>query len=113
VSNPVELRTDRPVPHCVVLSVSGEIDLVTVASLDVAIAEHVAAAPHLVLDLSEVSFFGSVGLASLIRARALADERDTRLSLVLGARVRRTMELTRTDEVFTVHPSVEEALRNG
>ena len=84
VPDPVQLRTERPVPNCVVLSVLGEIDLVTVPGLDAAIAEHVAAAPCLVLDLSGVTFFGSLGLAALIRAMTLAEERGTRLLLVAG-----------------------------
>ena len=110
MSDPVQLRTERPVPNCVVLSVVGEVDLVTVPGLDAAIAEHVAAAPCLVLDLSGVTFFGSLGLAALMRAMTLADERDTRLLLVAGWRVLRTMELTRTAELFTVYESVKEAL---
>lgn len=109
----VQLRTDRPAPNCVVLSVLGEIDLVTVPGLEAAIAEHVAAAPRLVLDLSGVTFFGSLGLAALMRGMTLAEERGTRLLLVIGIRVRRTMELTKTTEFFTVHDSVEEALRSG
>lgn len=109
--DPVQLRTDRPAPNCVVLSVLGEIDLVTVPALETAIAEHVAAAPSLVLDLSGVTFFGSLGLAALMRGMTLAEERGTRLMLVVGVRVRRTMELTRTEELFIVHNSVEEALK--
>lgn len=109
----VQLRTDRPAPNCVVLSVLGEIDLVTVPGLEAAIAEHVAAAPCLVLDLSGVTFFGSLGLAALMRGMTLAEERGTRLLLVIGIRVRRTMELTKTTEFFTVHDSVEEALRSS
>jgi anti-anti-sigma factor len=112
VSNPVQLRTDRPAPNCVVLSVLGEIDLVTVPSLEAAIAEHVAAAPCLVIDLSAVTFFGSLGLSALMRATTLAEDRGTRLLLVTGDRVRRTMEVTKTTELFTVHESVDAALRS-
>jgi anti-sigma B factor antagonist len=113
VLDPVQLRTDRPAPNCVVLSVVGEIDLVTVPGLETAIAEHVAATPCLILDLSGVTFFGSIGLAALMRGMNLADDRGTRLLLVIGPRVRRTMELTRTLDLFTVHNSVEEALQSG
>jgi anti-sigma B factor antagonist len=111
VTDPVQLRTTRPVPDRVVLSVLGEIDLVTVPGLEAAIAEHVAAAPCLVLDLSGVSFFGSLGVAALMRATTLAEERGTRLLVVVADRVRRTMEVTRTDDLFTVYGSVEEALQ--
>jgi len=112
VSYPVQLRTDRPAPNCVVLSVLGEIDLVTVPGLESAIAEHVAAAPRLVIDLSEVTFFGSLGLSALIRATTLAGDRGTHLLLVTGERVRRTMEVTKTTELFSMYNSVEEALRS-
>ena len=112
MSNPVQLRTDRPAPNCVVLSVLGEIDLVTVPNLEAAIAEHVPAAPCLVIDLSEVTFFGSLGLSALMRAVTLAEDRGTRLLLVTGERVRRTMEVTQTAELFTVYDSVDEALRS-
>ena len=112
MSYPVQLRTERPAPNCVVLSVLGEIDLVTVPGLESAIAEHVAAAPCLVIDLSEVTFFGSLGLSALMRATTLAADRGTLLLLVTGERVRRTMEVTRTAEMFTVYDSVEEALRS-
>jgi anti-sigma B factor antagonist len=112
VSTPVQLRTSRPTPNCVVLAVVGEIDLVTVPGLEAAILEHVAAAPCLVLDLSGVTFFGSLGLAAIIRATTLAEERGTRLMLVAAARVRRTMELTQTEDLFTMLDSVEDALRS-
>jgi anti-sigma B factor antagonist len=112
VSNPVELRTDRPAPNCVVLSVLGEIDLFTVPNLEAAIAEHVAAVPYLVVDLSEVTFFGSLGLSALMRATTMAGDRGTRLLLVTGERVRRTMDVTQTAELFAVHDSVEDALRS-
>lgn len=110
VSNPVELRTDRPAPNCVVLSVLGEIDLVTVPGLESAIAEHVAAAPCLVIDLSGVTFFGSIGIAAIMRAMTQAEGRGTRLRIVAGARVLRTLEVTKTAEFFTLHDSVDQAL---
>ncbi len=110
VSNPVQLRTERPTPNCVVLSVLGEIDLVTVPGLEAAIAEHVAAAPCLVIDLSSVTFFGSIGLAAIMRAMTLAGDRGTKLRLVAGPRVLRTMAVTKTTELFTVHDTVQDAL---
>lgn len=110
MSNPVQLRTDRPAPNCVVLTVLGEIDLLTVPGLEKAIAEHVAAAPCLVIDLSGVTFFGSVGVAAIVRAMTLAEDRGTRLRLVAGARVLRTLEVTRTTDLFDFHDSVDAAL---
>ncbi len=111
--DPVQLRTDRPAPDCVVLSVDGEVDLVTAPTLETAITEHLAAAPCLVIDLSAVTFFGSLGLATLISGMNQADDRGTRLLLVAGPRVRRTMELTKTAELFTVYDSVDDALASS
>jgi anti-anti-sigma factor len=99
------------VPGCVVLSVLGEIDLVTAPDLAEGIAEQLSGTPRLVVDLSGVSFFGSLGLATLIHAVELAEERDVQLTLVPGPLVRRTMDLTRTAEYFTVFETVTEALQ--
>jgi anti-anti-sigma factor len=111
VSNPVQLRTARPAPDCVVLSVAGEVDLATAPDLESAIAHELAAKPsRLVLDLSAVSFFGSLGLATLIRAASSADERGVRLALVAGRPVRRTMELTQTEQLFAMYVTVAEAV---
>jgi anti-sigma B factor antagonist len=112
VSDPVQLRTARPAPGVVVLSVVGEIDIVTAPDLEDAIAHEVAATPaHLVIDLSGVTFFGSLGLATLIRTvDALEEHRAVRLTLVVGRHARRTMELTKTVDLFVLHDSVEAAL---
>lgn len=110
MSEPVQLHTARPAPDCVVLSVLGEIDLVTAPDLETAVIEHLDGTACLVLDLSGVSFFGSLGLATLIRASSLAEARGVRLALVPGKLVTRTMDLTKTAEVFSLYGSVDEAI---
>jgi anti-sigma B factor antagonist len=111
VSDPVQLRTARPAPDCVVLSVSGEIDLATAPELESAIASELASRPaRLVLDLTGVTFFGSLGLATLVRAAATADDHRAHLAVVAGRVVRRTMELTRTDRMFTMYVTVADAV---
>ena len=68
MSDPVQVRIARPAPDVVVLAVFGEIDIVTAPDLDAAVARALAApVRHLVVDLSGVTFFGSLGLATLIR----------------------------------------------
>jgi anti-anti-sigma factor len=49
-----------------VLHVVGELDTLTAPLLAVRLAEQQAAVPKLVVDLSEVSFLGSAGLAALV-----------------------------------------------
>lgn len=111
MSDPVQLRTARPAPDCVVLSVTGEVDLVTAPDLEAAIARELTGAPaRLVLDLSAVTFFGSLGLAALIGGMQLAAERAVRLVLVTNPLVLRTMELTTTDDLFERYTTLEDAV---
>lgn len=111
MSDPVQLRTTRPAPGCVVLYVAGELDLVTAPDLEAELVRQLADAPaQLVLELSGVAFFGSLGLAAIIRARELAAERGVRLAVVLNRLVRRTMELTGTLELFAVYESLDAAV---
>jgi anti-anti-sigma factor len=92
-----------------VLAVSGEVDHATVsefrAEIDRCLKE---APPVLVLDLSGVSFFGSVGLAALLRAQ---DSATTVVKVVASNRaVRRPIEATALNQVLSVFPSVDEAV---
>ncbi len=111
MSDPVQVRIARPAPDVVVLAVFGEIDIVTAPDLDAAVARALAApVRHLVVDLSGVTFFGSLGLATLIRTADVVERHALRLSLVAGRLALRTMELTKTVDLFTLRDSVEAAL---
>jgi anti-sigma B factor antagonist len=112
VSEHVRLRIARPAPDCVVLTVLGEIDLVSAPELAAALEDYLDGTPCVVVDLTDVTFFGSLGLATLVRLTALAEAAGVRLALVPGPLVKRTMELTRTEEMFTVYDSVADARRH-
>ena len=56
------------------LLVSGELDIAETARLDEEIALAAKAAPEVVVDLSEVTFCDSSGLAVLLRARRRHDQ---------------------------------------
>jgi anti-sigma B factor antagonist len=59
-----------------VLRVAGEVDLLTAPELKAEIEQALGAEPRvLVVDLSEVGFLGSSGLAVLVQAQELAGER--------------------------------------
>lgn len=94
------------------LAVAGEIDTLTAPRLEAALAELLATTdPTLVVDLSDVVFLASSGLAVLIQAahRATAGERTLRLVVQTRA-VRRPLEITGTDQLFSVHESRDDAL---
>lgn len=99
--------------RCVV-AVAGEIDLAT--------AGHVADmgifslgecdVEELVIDLSAVSFLDSTGLGALVTVRNAAFAADK--SLVLSRpseRVRRTLEISALDTVFTIESAMPDSAR--
>lgn len=105
------LRITRP-QGAVVLSVGGDLDLLTAPSLDGEITKLLTDNPSaLVLDLSGVPFFGSSALAVLIRAADAAENRGVRLLVVAANRaVLRPLEVTKTVQLFAIHDSVHSAL---
>ena len=79
-----------------VLELAGELDLDGTSELDRALHAAMASdAERIVLDLEQLRFIGSSGLACLVRAQQLSNEDGNRLR-VRGAegQVRRLLELT-------------------
>jgi anti-sigma B factor antagonist len=98
--------TDATVVHVV-----GEIDTLTAPVLRAQLDEHIPTVPLLVLDLSDVTFLGSAGLAVLVAAKDAADARGHTLRLVCGSRiVIRALEATGLLTLFDVADGVSEAL---
>jgi anti-sigma B factor antagonist len=94
-----------------VLHVVGELDTLTAPLLGARLAEQQSAVPKLVIDLSEVSFLGSAGLAALVEAKDAADRHGGQLLVVPGSRIaRRALEATGLLSLFTVADDVPEAL---
>jgi anti-sigma B factor antagonist len=94
-----------------VISISGEIDMATVPQLREALEEALRQSPPcLVLDLTDLDFCDSSGLALLVAVRRrLAPE----ASLLLAAAkpiVARVFQVTGLTEVFPFFPTVAEAV---
>lgn len=105
------VRVTRPSPEVAVLSVRGEVDSLTMPQLEVGVTELLAlpSAGH-VIDLSQVSFLASGGLAVLIRAAQLTEELGHRLRLVVTTRaVRRPLQLTGSDQLFDLFENLDTA----
>jgi anti-sigma B factor antagonist len=101
----------RDVDGTTVVAVSGAVDAVTAPALrshiDTALAGDLRA---LVIDLTNVDFLGSVGLEVLVATRATAAD-DIPIAVVAdGPITRRPIELTRVDEFFALHSTLEAAL---
>jgi anti-sigma B factor antagonist len=99
----------------VIVRVGGEIDLATHMDLRTVLLEACEAAEPpspVVLDLSEVDFLASVGLAELLRCHHWANRRCTPLRVVASQRrVLRPIQITGLDRTLDIYPSVEAALR--
>ncbi|HEY1973146.1 MAG TPA: anti-sigma factor antagonist [Pseudonocardia sp.] len=94
-----------------ILRAAGEIDIISAPTLRDVLLPAVAAAPLVVLDLSDVTFLGSSGLAVLVEARDHARQGDRELRLVCTTRiVLRALEATGLRELFVVAGDVPSAL---
>jgi anti-sigma B factor antagonist len=94
-----------------VVHVVGEIDTLTAPLLRDQLAEQIAGSPLLVLDLSDVTFLGSAGLAVLVAGKDDADRRGHRLRLVCGSRiVTRALQATGLLGLFDTADDVPQAL---
>lgn len=94
-----------------VLHVIGELDTLTSPLLASELAAQHAAATALVVDLSDVTFLGSAGLAALVEAKDAGEKSGRRLLLVPGSRIaKRALEATGLLRLFTVADDVPEAL---
>lgn len=96
----------------IVISVAGEVDMVTTPHLNTCLQEQLALSPdRLVVDLSELSFLGSSGLAVLVESLDDARSRGTDLRLVCSSReVVRPLEATGLTELFQTFPDLDSAL---
>jgi len=94
-----------------VLTVAGEVDLATAPALENAIEAALGGKPAaLIIDLSQVSFLASAGMAALVAAHQRAGK-ATRIAVVAdGPATGRQLKMTSLDQVFSLHPTLEEAL---
>jgi anti-sigma B factor antagonist len=94
-----------------VVSVSGEIDLVTAPALEQAIGAVVADGPTaLVIDLSAVEFLGSVGLKILAATYEKLGKSAEFGVVARGPATRRPIHLTGLDKTFPLYPTLDDAL---
>jgi anti-anti-sigma factor len=102
---------ERRAEGVAVVRVAGEIDMVTAPALESQVVGLLAEKPRmLVIDLTDVRFFSSAGLAVLALAHREADE-ATRLRVVAAdPAVLRPLELTGLTEDLSIQPTLQSAL---
>lgn len=95
------------------VTVAGEIDMVTTPNLRSFLQQQLEQVGSLlVIDLREVKFLGSSGLAVLVEIRGSARERQLGLRLVCDSReVTRPLQATGLTELFEIHSDPDTALK--
>lgn len=95
----------------IVLTVSGEIDMTTAPTLENAVRQALTARPAiLVIDLTDVEFFSSAGIAVLVLAHRNESGADLRV-IADDRTVLRPLELTGLTDDFAIYRDVDAALR--
>ena len=94
-----------------VLNISGEVDMFSSPQARAAIMEMVKKrVPKIIVELSEVSYMDSSGVATLIEGLQLCHKYNGNLVVAnLRDNVREVFELTRLDKIFQIFPDVEAA----
>jgi anti-sigma B factor antagonist len=96
-----------------VLRAFGEIDITSAPTLRSALLPALNSSERVVLDLSEVSFLGSSGLAVLVEGRDQAQQSERDFRLVCTSRiVIRALEATGLRELFDISPDLASALNH-
>ncbi|KAA2258126.1 STAS domain-containing protein [Solihabitans fulvus] len=105
-----------PDPATVVVAVAGEVDMNTIDQVRTGLSEATGspAATLAVVDLTKVTFLGSVGLSALVEASEAGEQTGCRLIIVADQHaVLRPLEATGLAEHFVIHASVADAVTAG
>lgn len=109
-SDEVSTVRTRRLPDAIVLTVTGEVDMMTAPRLENTVRDSLAERPaRLVIDLTSAQFFSSAGIAILV----LAHRNDVGVALRVVAKDRivlRPLELTGLAEDLAIYPDLESAL---
>ncbi len=107
-----EVADRRIDPATHVVAVSGEIDLFTASEFKQRVMAPIAAGTqHIVVDLTATTFIDSSSLGVLIGAQRRLKARGGRLVVACDVEaIVKTFRITGLDSVFTLVPTVEEAL---
>ncbi len=106
------IRVDRPEQGVVVLAPTADIDMSRSPDLRSAIRQELGAGVHkMVVDLEDVHYMDSSGLATLVEAMRNIGGTDTRLVICnMNPKVSAIFEIARLDSFFSIVGSREEAI---
>ena len=102
----------RELPGTTIVDVAGEIDMSTSPSFRKTLLDSLKKATRLAVNLSEVRYVDSSGIASLVEVLKAARNTEKRLVLFgLNEPVHEVLQLTRLGKIFEIRKTEEEALQ--
>jgi anti-sigma B factor antagonist len=108
----IDLAVGHPRPGVVVIQAVGEIDMLTTPLLQAEVDRQLAGdgLDAVLIDLREVSFLASAGLAALVDAHRRTAERGVRLRVIGASRaVVRPIRATGLDDLLDIHEETDTA----
>lgn len=101
----------REEPGGIVVALTGDVDLQSSPAARTVLLDAVSRGRPIFVDLSDVTYIDSSGIASLVEALQDARKRGSRFALVsVSEAARRVLQLARLDKVFAIHASLADAL---
>ena len=96
----------------VIISLAGEVDMKCSSELRAKFMELFKSRPAvLIVDMTEVEFMDSSGLAILVETLKWCRQNDSKLKLIgMVQTVRNVFEISRLDSIFQICDTIEEAL---
>lgn len=110
----LEVRTERVQAHTAIVTLTGEMDVYTTPQAREAMLDLIADGYyHLVVNLSGTEYLDSTALGLLVGTLKRVREQGGDLRLVAPSpRVRRLLEITRLNNVFSIDATEQEATAN-
>jgi anti-sigma B factor antagonist len=101
------------IDRIVVLSVCGEVDVLSAPQLTEAIHHALAQAPvGLIVDLTDVNFLAAIGMSVLVETQEQADAISARFGVVAQRATSRPIKLLGIDANLALYSTLDDALRN-
>ena len=95
-----------------IVELAGEVDLSCSPDARKQILECLGAKKDLLVDLSQVTYIDSSGVASLVEGYQTAKKKSLKFGLVgVSSAAMNVLQLARLDKVFPIHASVEERVQ--
>ncbi|MFF8643986.1 STAS domain-containing protein [Streptomyces sp. NPDC015345] len=112
MTHSLHLTAQRPHAHLIIVTVIGNIDVQTAATMRTQTLEIMQEGPpHVVLDLAQVGFCDSSGLSALIGIWHAAREAGGSLGLAdVPDRLMRMLAITGIDSLLTIHATAADAV---